>query len=76
MFVKRNCDGCCRKESCLVLHPIINYRKIRACPCGMCLVKAVCKNNPCKDYGTFYREVWEIYMIAFKEQREYNYYDK
>ena len=75
-FKKCDCKGCYREYHCMVLHFMINYQKVGICPCSACLVKVVCKHNPCEDFGAFYREVWEVYMIAFDKQKKDSYYDK
>jgi hypothetical protein len=73
-FKKDDCIGCYREDRCMALNFMINYQKIGTCPCSMCIIKVVCVNNPCEDYGTFYRDVWEVYMKKFKKQRDLNYY--
>ena len=70
-FERRNCNGCRREDYCIVLSSMIDYIKVGICPCSVCIIKVVCE-HPCEEYGIFYRDLWEVYMTAFKEKERDN----
>jgi hypothetical protein len=66
---KFSCDGCQDKYTgrCLFSDSSsrTQYKKTSACPCAICLVKAICVKS-CEDFDTFWRR--GIQNMSIKKQ--------
>ncbi len=53
----KGCEGCLTKEVCEDGgKPYYKEKYNIKCPCGMCLIKVICK-DPCEDYLDFDVEI-------------------
>jgi hypothetical protein len=55
------CVGCIWLE--YVCYDLFNSKEIKECPCGLCIVKPMCK-DPCNTWG-----LWYAIEHAKKERR-------